>query len=61
MKTEDKTLKTKLCKLARAVICDKSLYGQLAGCHGFAALSTEKPEIYLPMAVLYAVLALRGH
>lgn len=56
---EHTTFTTKLRKATKAVFCHHSIYGQLAGWHGFAAFSTGKPEIYVPMAVLYAVMALR--
>ena len=41
-------------------VCHHALYGGLTACHGWAAYATQKPEIYVPMAVLYAVLAWRG-
>jgi len=50
-------LKTKWKKVCKAVLCHRSLYGQLCGCHSFAAWATGKPEIYVPMALVYAVLA----
>lgn len=60
MKTLKDTLTHALRSVAGAALCHRGLYGQLSGCHGFAAYATGKPEIYLPMAALYAVLALRG-
>ncbi|MEX3015527.1 hypothetical protein [Gymnodinialimonas hymeniacidonis] len=72
MKTEQKTMTEKLTdavkwvaktvqSIAKACVCHRSLYGQLSGCHGFAAWATGKPEIYVPMAVLYAVMAFSQH
>ncbi len=61
MKTEKKSLADRIRAAAKACICHRSLYGQLSGCHGFAAWATGKPEIYVPMAVLYAVLAFSEH
>jgi len=39
------------------VCCHRNVYGALCGCHGFAAWATGKPEVYVPMAVLYLLLA----
>lgn len=50
----------RLKKAINVALCHHSLYGGLTGCHGFAAWVTDKPEVYLPMAALYAVLAIRG-
>lgn len=61
MKTWKETLTDAIRKLGRVALCDHSLYGQLSGCHTFAAWATGKPEVYLPMAVLYAVMAWKGH
>lgn len=46
-------LKSKFCSLC----CHRNVYSGLGGCHGFAAWATGKPEIYVPMAVLYLILA----
>lgn len=40
--------------------CHRNVYGCLGGWHGFAAWATGKPEVYVPMAALYWVLAWRG-
>ncbi|MEL6449889.1 MAG: hypothetical protein AAFQ19_01415 [Pseudomonadota bacterium] len=49
--------KKKIAKLAAAVLCHRGHYGQLCGCHGFAAWATGKPEVYVPMAAVYLLLA----
>lgn len=55
-----KTWKTKLLSVCAAVFCHRAIYAGLSACHGSGCLITEKPELYGPMAVLYAILALRG-
>ena len=47
-------------KCARILLSHHSLYGGLSGSHLWGALLTGKPEVYLPMAVLYLVLAVKG-
>lgn len=42
------------------LLCHRTLYAGLAACHGMGCLVTGKPELYGPMALLYALLALRG-
>lgn len=42
------------------LFCHRAIYAGLSGCHGAACWLTKKPELYGPMAVLYAILALRG-
>ncbi|MEM6607817.1 MAG: hypothetical protein AAF689_04500 [Pseudomonadota bacterium] len=37
--------------------CHRNMYCGLSGFHGFAAYATQKPEIYVPMAVIYFLLA----
>jgi len=37
--------------------CHRRIYAGLGLWHGFAAVVTGKPEVYLPMAVLYLLLA----
>jgi hypothetical protein len=49
---------TLLC--CSVLFCHRALYAGLAGCHGAACWLTDKPELYGPMALLYAILALRG-
>jgi hypothetical protein len=48
-----------LC-LAKALYCHRALYAGFALCHGSGCFLTGKPELYGPMAVLYAVLAVKG-
>ncbi|MDP2801162.1 MAG: hypothetical protein Q8O26_04685 [Phreatobacter sp.] len=47
-------------RFAKAFYCHRAIYAGLACCHGSGCFLTEKPELYGPMAVLYAVLALKG-
>ena len=54
------TLKTALAHLFAVLTCHRAIYTGLAACHGSGCLITQKPELYGPMAVLYAILALRG-
>lgn len=49
-----------LTKKMNDVLTHRVLYGALCGCHGFAAFWTAKPEVYVPICVLYAVLSWRG-
>ena len=45
---------------ANLLFCHRVIYAGLSVCHGSGCVITEKPELYGPMAVLYALLALRG-
>ncbi|MEL6451016.1 MAG: hypothetical protein AAFQ19_07130 [Pseudomonadota bacterium] len=47
-------------KFGNACVCHHALYGGLSASHGWAAWATGKPEVYVPMTLLYAVLAWRG-
>ena len=52
---------TKKIEVMMNVICGhRVLYGELCGSHGFAEWMTGKPEVYVPMMVLYAMLSWRG-
>lgn len=55
-----KYLKTMTQKLLQRLCCHRSLYSGLCGSHGFAAYATGKPEVYVPMMVIYGVLAITG-
>ena len=44
----------------KALYCHRAIYVGLACCHGSGCILTGKPELYGPMAVLYALLALKG-
>ncbi|MEM7529607.1 MAG: hypothetical protein AAF416_18380 [Pseudomonadota bacterium] len=55
-----KTWRTRLRTAFAFVFCHRAIYAGLSACHGSGCLITEKPELYGPMAVLYAILALRG-
>lgn len=43
-----------------ALVCHRAIYAGLSACHGSGCLITDKPELYGPIALLYAVLAARG-
>lgn len=45
---------------ADVLFCHRMIYGGLSLCHGTGCLITENAQLYAPMSVLYAVLALRG-
>lgn len=51
-------LKTLGNSLADALVCHRTIYSGLAICHGLGCILTDYPELYGPMAVLYAILAL---
>ncbi|MGZ0189685.1 MAG: hypothetical protein ACKVH0_17055 [Alphaproteobacteria bacterium] len=53
-------LKTTVMHLLPVLPRHRIIYLGLATCHGSGSLITQKPEFYGPMAVLYAILALRG-
>ena len=46
-------LKEKFCGFC----CVRNMYCGLCGVHGFAAFATAKPEVYVPAAVFYFLLA----
>jgi len=46
--------------LIQALFCHRAIYAGLALCHGSACLITSEPALYGTMAVLYAILAVRG-
>ncbi|KMW56081.1 hypothetical protein AIOL_001033 [Candidatus Rhodobacter oscarellae] len=47
-------------KKMRGLCCHRNVYAGLCTSHGFAAWASDKPEIYVPAALLYAVLAWMG-
>ncbi|MEM0908603.1 MAG: hypothetical protein AAGJ94_14640 [Pseudomonadota bacterium] len=49
-----------LKKVCVMCVCHRAIYGALSACHGSGCVITDKPELYAPMALLYAVLAVRG-
>lgn len=55
-----KMWKTKLMTACSILLCHRAIYAGLCACHGSGCWVTGKPELYGPMAVLYAILALRG-
>lgn len=44
----------------KETISHRMIYGGLAGCHLWAAWMVAKPEVYLPMAAVYALAAWKG-
>jgi hypothetical protein len=44
----------------KEMISHRVIYGGLSGCHLWAAVATGKWEVYVPMAVLYALALWRG-
>ena len=53
-------LKMRVLKLCALLLCHRVIYAGLCACHASGCLITGKPELYGPMAILYAILALRG-
>ncbi len=45
---------------AAALLGHRAIYTGLAACHASGCVITDKPELYAPMAILYALLALRA-
>ena len=54
------TLKIGVLKLCALLLCHRAIYAGQSACHVSGCLITEMPELYGPVAVLYAILALRG-
>lgn len=52
--------RTLAVKLVQSLFCHRAIYAELAICHGSACLTTGEPALYGTMAVLYAILAVRG-
>ncbi len=46
-----------MIKKTKEFCTPRRLYWALAGAHGMAGFATGKPEVYLPMAALYALAA----
>lgn len=53
-------LKTLALMLCATLFCHRAIYAGLSCCHGAGCWLTDKPELYGPMAALYAILAFRG-
>ncbi|SLN41579.1 hypothetical protein PSJ8397_02088 [Pseudooctadecabacter jejudonensis] len=47
-------------KVIEILFCHRALYAGLSACHGTGCWISGKPELYGPIALLYAILALRG-
>lgn len=52
-------LKTIVQRYYPILLSNRTIYAGLTVCHGVAASVTEKPEIYVPMAMLYALKTLK--
>jgi hypothetical protein len=57
---ELKTITSYALRIAKALVCHRAIYTGLAICHSTGCFLTEKPELYGPMAILYAALAVKG-
>jgi hypothetical protein len=53
-------LKQKLVLYGAVIASHRAVYSGLSACHLWAAVATDKPEVYCPIAALYTVLAWRG-
>ena len=53
-------LRRRLLAVGRTLVCHRAIYAGLFACHMSGCFIAEKPELYGPMAALYAILALRG-
>lgn len=53
-------LKTYCLLQVQQLFCHRMISAGLSVCHGAGCLITEKPYLYGPMALLYAIEALRG-
>lgn len=60
MKKKMTTLKALAAATMNILLCHRAIYGGLALCHALGCLMTGEPELYGPMALLYAILALTG-
>ncbi len=52
-------LKTIAKAVLSAIFAHRVLYAALAFCHASGCIVTEKPELYVPMAMLYGILSVR--
>lgn len=55
-----KKLNSMVIKICAALLCHRMIYAGLTACHGTASILSDKPALYAAMAVLYAILAIRG-
>ena len=53
-------LKKSVCEFLCAACCHHVGYAGLCMSHVFAAMQTGKPEVYVPMAVMYFALSWKG-
>jgi len=60
LKSRLENLKTAINQHCERVLCHRVIYAGLSLCHGSGCVITDKPELYAPMAALYAILIWRG-
>lgn len=53
-------LKTRATTLIAALFCHRAIYGGLALCYGTECLHAAEPAHYSAVALLYAILSLKG-
>ncbi|MEM6760837.1 MAG: hypothetical protein AAF601_15290 [Pseudomonadota bacterium] len=53
-------IKTTAVKWRDRALSHHALYGGVSATYGWAGWATGKPEVYAPLAVLYAIMAWRG-
>lgn len=47
-------------KTVGILCCHRALYGGMSGTYGWASAQTHDPAVYLTLAALHAILAIRG-
>lgn len=53
-------MKTAVVKTFEVLVSHRAIHAGLSACHGMGCVITDRPELYGPLAALYAILALRG-
>lgn len=54
------TLKVLISTFTGILLCHRAIYAGMALFHGWGCILADTPELYGPMAILYAILALKG-
>ena len=49
-----------ILKATNYLCCHRAVYGAMAGVYGWASAHTQDPAVYLALAALHAILAIRG-
>ena len=57
---ELKSLKARAATFAKILFCHRAIYAGLAVIHASGCGLTDKPALYGPLALLYAILASKG-